>query len=67
MKKFYRVLAYIKPYSAYAGLNVFFNLLTVVFSLFSFALLIPFLNLLFGINELVTEKPEFSLSTDSNL
>jgi len=67
MKKFYRVLAYIKPYSVYAGLNVFFNLLTVIFSLFSFALLIPFLNLLFGINELVTEKPEFGLSIDSLL
>ena len=67
MKKFYRVLSYIKPYWAYAGLNVIFNLLTVVFSLFSFALLIPFLNLLFGINELVTEKPEFILSTDALL
>jgi subfamily B ATP-binding cassette protein MsbA len=67
MKKFYRVLAYIKPYWGYAGLNVFFNVLTVVFSLFSFALLIPFLNLLFGINELVTEKPEFGMSTDAFL
>jgi len=67
MKKFYRVLAYIKPYWGYAGLNVIFNILTVVFSLFSFALLIPFLNLLFGINDLVTEKPAFSLSTDALL
>lgn len=67
MKKFYRVLAYIKPYWGYAGLNVIFNLLTIIFSLFSFALLIPFLNLLFGINELVTDKPEFSLSTDALL
>ncbi len=67
MKKFYRVLAYIKPYWGFAGLNVIFNILTVVFSLFSFALLIPFLNLLFGINDLVTEKPEFGFSTDSLL
>ena len=67
MKKFYRVLAYIKPYWGYAGLNVIFNILTVVFSLFSFALLIPFLNLLFGINDLVTEKPEFGFSTDALL
>ena len=67
MKKFYRVLAYIKPYWSYAGLNVFFNILTVLFSLFSFALLIPFLNLLFGINDLVTEKPEFGVSTDALL
>ncbi len=67
MKKFYRVLSYIKPYLGYTGLNVLFNILTVVFSLFSFALLIPFLNLLFGINELVTVKPEFGISTDAFL
>ncbi len=67
MKKFYRVLAYIKPYYGYAGLNVLFNILTIVFSLFSFALLIPFLNLLFGINDLVTEKPVFEYTTQSFL
>ncbi len=67
MKKFYRVLAYIKPYLGYAGLNVIFNLLTIVFSLFSFALLIPFLNLLFGIEKLVTEKPVLEFSTSSFL
>jgi len=67
MKKFYRVLAYIKPYWGYAGLNILFNLLTVIFSLFSFALLIPFLNLLFGINELVTVRPEFSFTKDAIL
>lgn len=67
MKKFYRVLAYIKPYYGYAGLNVVFNLLTIVFSLFSFALLIPFLNLLFGMDDLVTEKPELAFNTDSLL
>ncbi len=67
MKKFYRVLAYIKPYYGYAGLNVIFNLLTIVFSLFSFALLIPFLNLLFGIDDLVTDKPELAFNTKSLL
>jgi len=67
MKKFYRVLAYIKPYWGFAGLNVMFNILTVVFSLFSFTLLIPFLNLLFGINKLVTSKPEFGFSKDALL
>ena len=65
MKKFLRVLSFIKPYWASLGLNIFFNLATIVFSLFSFALLIPFLNLLFGIEDLVTVKPEFSFSTDA--
>ena len=67
MKKFTRVLGYIKPYWGQLGLNVFFNILTIVFSLFSFALLIPFLNLLFGIEEMVTEQPEFALSIDTLL
>ncbi len=67
MKKFYRILAYIKPYYGYAGLNIIFNLLTIVFSLFSFALLIPFLNLLFGIDDLVIEKPELAFNTKALL
>ncbi len=67
MKKFYRILTYIKPYWGFAGLNILFNILTVIFSLFSFTLLIPFLNLLFGINELVTVKPEFHFSTQGIL
>ena len=65
MKRYGRVLAYIKPYWVYAALNIFFNLFTIVFSLFTFALLAPFLSLLFGKTELITEKPEFSLSSDS--
>jgi len=67
MKKFYRILAYIKPYLGYAGLNVLFNILTIVFSLLNFALLIPFLNLLFGVNELVTVKPVLTFSTQGML
>ena len=35
--------------------------------MFSFALLIPFLNLLFGINDLVTDKPELAFNTNSLL
>lgn len=67
MKKFYRILAYIKPYWGYALLNVLFNLLTIVFSLFSLTMLVPFLNLLFGTEALVTEKPEFALNADALL
>lgn len=65
MKRYGRVLSYIMPYWVYAALNVFFNLFTIVFSLFTFALLAPFLSLLFGKTELMTEKPEFSFSSDS--
>lgn len=67
MKKFYRILAYIKPYWGYAVLNVLFNLLTIVFSLFSLTMLVPFLNLLFGTEALVTEKPAFALNANALL
>ncbi len=65
MKKFYRVLSFAKPYWGFALLNVLFNLLTVIFSLFSFALLVPFLNLLFGTEKLVTVRPDFAFSSDA--
>ncbi len=65
MKKFLRILSYIKPYWAYALLNVLSNILVIVFSLVSFVMLIPFLNLLFGIEELVTTKPEFQFNAES--
>ncbi len=67
MKKFYRILSYINRITDMQDLNVFFNILTIVFSLFSFALLIPFLNLLFGIDDLVTDKPELVFNTKSLL
>ncbi len=67
MKKFLRILSFIKPYWGYALLNVFFNLMTIVFSLFSFALLVPFLNLLFGKDALITQRPDFAFSSDGLL
>jgi len=66
-KKYLRILAYVKPYWKYALLNVIFNLLVIVFSLVSFVMLIPFLNLLFGIEKLVETKPELSFSPESAL
>ncbi len=65
MKKYLRILAYVKPYTVYAILNIIFNLLVIIFSLVSFVMLIPFLNLLFGMEKLVDTTPEFSLSPDS--
>lgn len=65
MKKYRRVLNYIRPYWLFAALNVFFNLCTIIFSLFTFALLVPFLSLLFGNTKLITEKPELSFSSDA--
>jgi ATP-binding cassette, subfamily B, bacterial MsbA len=65
MKKFLRILAYIKPYWVHAMLNVISNIMVIAFSLVTFVMLIPFLNLLFGIEDLVVTKPDFHFSAES--
>ena len=66
MKDFFRILRYVKPYYNYAILNVVFNILTVLFSLVSLTMIIPFLGLLFGTLEVeVTSQPELSFSASS--
>ena len=64
-KTFSRVLTYVKPYWGSIVLNLVFNLMAIFFSLFSFALVGPFLTLLFkeGAVEVVA-KPEFSFTSD---
>ena len=52
MKKLFKILKYVKAYWGYASLNVFFNILAVVFSLASFAVFIPILNMLFEKQEM---------------
>ncbi len=67
MKKFLRILSYIRPYWVHALLNLFSNLMVIAFSLFSFVLLVPFLNLLFGMEKLVEVEPKLSFSPDAIL
>lgn len=43
---------FVPPYRAQMGLNIFFNFLSTVLSLFSFAAIIPVLRILFGLNTL---------------
>ena len=51
MKKFFKVLArFVPPYKKYVILNVVFNVLEAFLTLFSFALIIPILEMLFGLN-----------------
>ena len=52
MKKFIRIISYIKEYKAYMGLYTLFISLSIVFSLFSLSMLVPFMDLIFGSNEL---------------
>ena len=64
MKNLFRVLSYIRKYRGLAALNVLFNILTVVFSLFSVVMVIPFLQLLFKEIPPVMQKPQFALSAN---
>jgi subfamily B ATP-binding cassette protein MsbA len=66
-KKYLRVLAYAKPFWVSALLNILSNLMVIVFSLVSFVMLVPFLNLLFGIEKLVETKPQLAFSPESML
>lgn len=46
MRKFFGVLRYVNGYWNYGILNIVFNILSVIFSLFSIAMLFPFLQVL---------------------
>ncbi len=48
MKSFFGVLKYVQGYWRYAWLNIFFNILSVFFNLFSLLSVIPLLDLLFA-------------------
>jgi subfamily B ATP-binding cassette protein MsbA len=68
MKKFFGVLRYVNGYWNYAFLNILFNILSVIFSLFSIAMLFPFLQVLLLANEetlretLSKGEPSFAFS-----
>lgn len=65
MKTYRRLLSYARPFRWFVIPFSIFTLLSVVFNVFQFALIIPLLNVLFdhsGNNE-VTSAPAFSLST----
>lgn len=52
MRDFLRVLRrFVPPYKRYLVLNIVFNILSAILNLFSFALIIPILQILFKINE----------------
>ena len=65
MHFFLKILKYIKPYYSYVVLNIFSNILSVVFSLFSLTMVIPFLGILFGTQEKVLQASPLTFSADS--
>lgn len=67
MKEFGKIIKYLFPYKSYAALNIFFNVLSTLFSIFSFALVIPFLGILFKTQPLTTEKIPLDITNLSSL
>jgi len=66
MKDFLKLLRrFIPPYKWKLVLNVIYNALSAIFGAFSFLLIIPSLQILFGTQELVLDKPEFHFSVNA--
>ena len=56
MKEFFRILRrFVPPYKHYLALNIIFNILAAVLTLFSFAIIIPILEMLFQIKDVSYE------------
>ena len=66
MKGFFKILRrFVPPYKKQLALNILFNILAALLTLFSFALIIPILEMLFGINtETYSYTPWGSASID---
>lgn len=65
MHFFLKILKYIKPYSAYVCFNILSNILSVLFSLFSITMVIPFLGILFGTQEKVSQAQVLAFNASS--
>ncbi|MCQ2187922.1 MAG: ABC transporter ATP-binding protein/permease [Bacteroidales bacterium] len=56
MKEFWKIIKkYVAPYKKYLGGSVLMNILSAIFNIFSFSLIIPILQILFNINEMQYE------------
>jgi subfamily B ATP-binding cassette protein MsbA len=66
MRKLSGILSLARHYTGYAVLNVIFNILSAIFSLFSVTMIIPFLRVLFRSTDELAQVPEraFHFSTD---
>lgn len=63
MNAFRRILVHVKPYWTKISFSIGLELLGTVFSLFSFAMVIPFLGILFDDQAIITDPMPFALNT----
>ena len=64
MSYFWKIFGFARPYKKYMALNVFFNILYAFFNAFSFLVLMPMLEVLFGEDRVVETKPSFNSAMD---
>lgn len=67
MKNYFKLLANVLNYKKQAAVNIFFNILSVFFSLFSLTMIVPFLNVLFSQDMNAYQKVPWSLSISTLL
>tara|TARA_B110000003_G_scaffold272273_1_gene307842 strand:+ start:223 stop:2043 length:1821 start_codon:yes stop_codon:yes gene_type:complete len=65
MSYFFKILIYVKPYLPFALLNICFNILSVLFSLVSLTMVIPFLGILFETQEKVLNPQPLRMNANS--
>lgn len=65
MGNYLKIIKYVFPYWSKVALNILFNLLSVVFSLFSLTMAIPFLAILFDNQPHVTEPLPWSFTLEA--
>ena len=65
MNYFFRIFNYLNPYKGYVILNIISNILSILFSLVSLTMVIPFLGILFGTQEKVYNTSPLSLNAES--
>jgi ATP-binding cassette, subfamily B, bacterial MsbA len=65
VRKFFKLMIYAKPYWVYAVINIICNIIVILFSIVSFAALIPILQILFKMSKPVTSAPPLAFTQDS--
>ena len=62
MSSMWRIFKYLKHFPMQIVLNVLFNLLHILFSVGAYVMIIPFVELMFGMTEVPAAEPELGLS-----
>ncbi len=65
MKKFLKIIKYMRPHWPQIAISLTFNLISIFFSLFSLTMIIPFLKVLFEKQQTIVHPPAFQFTAAS--